>query len=191
MITTTTLLASAAMGLWLCAGSSVSFLSLPVFLFVRMAADALDGVMARELNLCSPSGTMLNEIADVAADALLYLPFALLPGVNHFLPVAAVVLAMVSEQAGVAAVLIGAPRRYDGPMGKSDRALAFGACGLACGLGLTSPAIWNVIFAVIIALLLLTIFTRCRNAVKASSARPSRTIDRPAVGPRATRSTAL
>ena len=166
MITTTTLLASAAMGLWLCTGSRVSFLSLPVFLFVRMAADALDGMIARELNRCSPSGTLLNEVADVAADAVLYLPFALLPSVNPFLPVGAVVLAMVSEQAGVAAVLIGAPRRFEGPVGKSDRAFAFGACGLACALGLTSPVIWNVIFAVIITLLLFTIFNRCRNAVR-------------------------
>ncbi len=166
MITTATLLASAAMGLWLCTGSRVSYLSLPVFLFLRMAADALDGMIARELNRCFPSGTLLNEVADVAADAVLYLPFALLPGVNPFLSVAAVVLAMVSEQAGVAAVLIGVPRRFEGPMGKSDRAFAFGACGLACGLGLTSPVIWSVIFAVIIGLLLLTIFNRCRNAVK-------------------------
>jgi len=165
-ITTTTLLASAAMGLWLCTGSRVSCLSLPVFLFVRMAADALDGMIAMEFNLCSPSGTLLNEVADVAADAVLYLPFALLPGVTPFLPVAAVVLAMVSEQAGVAAVLIGVPRRSEGPMGKSDRAFAFGACGLARGLGLTSPIIWSAIFAVIIGLLLLTIFNRCRNAVK-------------------------
>jgi CDP-diacylglycerol---glycerol-3-phosphate 3-phosphatidyltransferase len=165
-ITTTTLFASTAMGLWLCTGSRVSFLSLPVFLFLRMAANALDGMIAVEFNRSSPSGKLLNEVADVAADAFLYLPFALMPGVTPFLPVAAVVLAMVSEQAGVAAVLIGAPRRFEGPMGKSDRAFAFAACGLARGLGLTSPLIWSAIFAVIIGLLLLTIFNRCRNAVR-------------------------
>ena len=147
-------------------GSRMAFVSLPVFLFLRMAADALDGMMARELNRCTPSGTLLNEVADVAADAALYLPFALLPGVEPVLPVTAVVLAMISEQAGVAAALVGVPRRFEGPMGKSDRALAFGACGLICGLRLTSPVIWNVIFAVIIVLLLLTIFNRFRSAVK-------------------------
>lgn len=165
-ITTAALLASAGMGLWLCTGSRVSFLLLPVFLFVRMAADALDGMIAREFNLCSPTGTLLNEVADVAADGALYLPFALLPGVWPILPIAAVVLALVSEQAGVAAVLIGSPRRFDGPMGKSDRAFTFGTCGLAWGLGLTSPLIWNAIFVAINGLLLLTIFHRCRNAVR-------------------------
>jgi CDP-diacylglycerol--glycerol-3-phosphate 3-phosphatidyltransferase len=166
MMTKATLLASVAMGAWLCTGDRLPFLLLPIFLFLRMAANALDGMIAREFNRCSPSGALLNEVADVSADAVIYLPFALLGGVNPFLPIAAVVLALVSEQAGVAAVLIGAPRRHEGPMGKSDRAFAFGACGLAYGLGWTSPLIWNLIFAVIICLLLLTVFNRCRNAVK-------------------------
>ena len=36
-----------------------------------------------------------------------------------------VVLTLVSEMTGVVAVQIGASRRYDGPMGKSDRAFVF------------------------------------------------------------------
>ena len=40
-------------------------------------------------------------------------------------------LAVISEMAGVVAVQVGASRRYDGPMGKSDRAFAFGALALA------------------------------------------------------------
>jgi CDP-diacylglycerol--glycerol-3-phosphate 3-phosphatidyltransferase len=48
--------------------------------------------------------------------------------------VAVVVLAVVTEMTGVVAVQIGASRRYDGPMGKSDRAFVFGALGLFAGL---------------------------------------------------------
>ncbi len=40
--------------------------------------------------------------------------------------------------------MVGIARRYDGPMGKSDRAFAFGALGLCVGLGgpLPSAAFW-------------------------------------------------
>ena len=38
--------------------------------------------------------------------------------------------------AGVVAVQVGASRRYDGPMGKSDRAFVFGLLGLLIGLGI-------------------------------------------------------
>ncbi|HMB55022.1 MAG TPA: hypothetical protein VKU40_17020, partial [Thermoanaerobaculia bacterium] len=40
--------------------------------------------------------------------------------------------------AGVCAIQVGASRRYDGPMGKSDRAVAFGAAALL--LALVDPA---------------------------------------------------
>ena len=43
--------------------------------------------------------------------------------------------------AGVVAVQIGASRRYDGPMGKSDRAFAFGLLALMLGIGL-QPVWW-------------------------------------------------
>jgi CDP-diacylglycerol--glycerol-3-phosphate 3-phosphatidyltransferase len=36
--------------------------------------------------------------------------------------------------AGALGPMVGAPRRYDGPMGKSDRAFLFGALGLWAGL---------------------------------------------------------
>ena len=44
------------------------------------------------------------------------------------------VLAIVGEAAGILGPSVGAERRYDGPLGKSDRALLFGAIGLWAGL---------------------------------------------------------
>lgn len=110
------------------------FVILPVFLFIRMALNAIDGLLAREYHQQSKLGALLNEVGDVVSDAALYLPFALLPGATPWLVVVAVLLAAMTEFCGVLAQTIGASRRYDGPMGKSDRALVFGAYGLALAL---------------------------------------------------------
>ena len=114
---------------------------LPVVLFLRMALNAIDGMLAREHNQKSALGAYLNELCDVISDAALYLPFALVPGVQPIVVVVAVLLAAVSEMAGVVSIQVGAERRYDGPMGKSDRAFAFGLLAFLLGLGLI-PALW-------------------------------------------------
>lgn len=135
-------------------------------LFIRMALNAIDGMLAREHGMKSKLGTILNELGDVVADAALYLPLALVPGFPAPLVVAVVLLAVVSEMTGVVAVQISASRRYDGPSGKSDRAFAFGALGLLVGLGV--PAGWWIaaVLGVMVLLLVLTILKRTRNALR-------------------------
>jgi CDP-diacylglycerol--glycerol-3-phosphate 3-phosphatidyltransferase len=126
---------SAAVGIFLCHRSERWLLTLPLFLFVRMALNAADGMLAREFGQQSRLGAYLNELGDVVADAFLYLPFAYLPGFDPLWIGVVIVLATVSEMAGVIGVTTGASRRYDGPMGKSDRAFAFGVFALWIGLG--------------------------------------------------------
>ena len=141
------------------------FLILPIFLFIRMALNAIDGLLAREYNQQSKLGALLNETGDVLSDAALYLPFALLPGAMPWLVVLAVFLSALTEFCGVLAQTIGASRRYDGPMGKSDRALVFGAYGLAIFIW---PMLqeWNwVLFSLVSVLLIWTCFNRCRRAL--------------------------
>ena len=53
------------------------FLLIPVWLLVRMALNAIDGMLAREFGQKSGLGAYLNEIGDVVSDAALYAPFAL------------------------------------------------------------------------------------------------------------------
>jgi len=99
------------------------------------------------------------------SDAALYLPFALLPEVAGWLIVLFVIAAVISEMTGVVAVQIGASRRYDGPMGKSDRAFVFAVIALALGLGLPPAAWMNELFAVILLLTLATSYNRARKAL--------------------------
>jgi CDP-diacylglycerol--glycerol-3-phosphate 3-phosphatidyltransferase len=136
-------------------------------LFIRMALNAIDGMLAREHHQASKPGAILNELGDVLSDAALYLPLALVPGIEPVWVVLAVLLAVISEMTGVVAVQIGAARRYDGPMGKSDRALVFGAVSLLLGLGV-APGVWTTgVFILVLALLGLTIANRARRALVA------------------------
>jgi CDP-diacylglycerol--glycerol-3-phosphate 3-phosphatidyltransferase len=135
-------------------------------LFVRMALNAIDGMLAREHGMKSPLGAILNEIGDVAADAALYLPLAFVPGFEPALVVAAVLLAVFTEMTGVVGVQIGASRRYDGPFGKSDRAFAFGALGLLVGFGVPGGRWITVVLFVMLALLALTVFNRARKGLQ-------------------------
>lgn len=141
-------------------------LLIPVFLFVRMAFNAIDGMLAREHHQKSALGAILNELGDVFSDAALYLPFAVLPGLAPELVVLVVLLSVISEMTGVVAIQIGASRRYDGPMGKSDRAFVFGALGLALWLGVPSGEWVNWLLGAMLALLALTTFNRARRAME-------------------------
>ncbi|MDF3025059.1 MAG: CDP-alcohol phosphatidyltransferase family protein, partial [Alphaproteobacteria bacterium] len=105
------------------------WLLLPMFLFFRMALNAVDGMLAREHNMKSRLGAVLNELGDVISDTALYLPFAFVTPTGAWLVVIICLLAIISEMTGVVGLQIGASRRYDGPMGKSDRAAAFGTLG--------------------------------------------------------------
>ena len=142
-----------------------SLLLLPVVLFVRMALNAMDGMLAREHNQKSALGAILNELGDVAADAGLYLPLAVVPGFDPWLVVGVVILSVLTEMTGVISVQIGASRRYDGPLGKSDRAFLFGLMGLLLGLQVAiERAIPYVLFAMTL-LSVLTILNRARHAL--------------------------
>jgi CDP-diacylglycerol--glycerol-3-phosphate 3-phosphatidyltransferase len=137
-------------------------LSLPIVLLGRMALNALDGMLAREHGLATPLGCLLNELGDVIADIGLYLPFSLIPGVAAPLVVGVVILALLTELVGILGQAIAQHRPYDGPMGKSDRALVFAALGLLLGLGVT-PGIWLSDLWIAIGLLeLLTMVNRIR-----------------------------
>jgi CDP-diacylglycerol--glycerol-3-phosphate 3-phosphatidyltransferase len=141
-------------------------LLLPAVLFARMALNAVDGMLAGEHDMKTRLGTFLNELGDVVSDSALYLPLALVPGVPPALVVVLVVLAVIAEMTGVIAVQVGATRRYDGPLGKSDRAFAFGALGLLLGAGVSAGPWLTAALVLMIALAGWTIVNRARRALR-------------------------
>jgi CDP-diacylglycerol--glycerol-3-phosphate 3-phosphatidyltransferase len=152
-------------GLIAWSGQPSFFLLLPVWLLLRMGLNAIDGMLAREFGQKSRLGAYLNELGDVVADAALTLPFATVAPFGAGGVFAVIFLAALAEYAGVMGQLAGAERRYDGPMGKSDRALAFGALGAWIGLFGSLPA-WTAWLAPLLALLLIvTTINRVRRGV--------------------------
>lgn len=141
-----------------------AWLLLPPVLLVRMALNAVDGMLAREFGQKSALGAFLNELGDVISDSALFLPLLLICP-HPLLVVLLIVLALLSEMTGVLGVMVGASRRYDGPLGKSDRAFVLGALGLALGLG-AQPGGWlSALLGLLCLLLLFTIVNRTRHAL--------------------------
>jgi len=142
---------------------------IPVVLFVRMALNAIDGMLAREHQMKSRLGAVLNELGDVLSDAALYLPLALVPNIPPILTVMSVVLAVMVEMTGVVALQIGAARNYAGPMGKSDRAFVFGLMTLLLALGVPAGSWITVALGLIVVLSAWTIVNRARQALAEGS----------------------
>jgi CDP-diacylglycerol--glycerol-3-phosphate 3-phosphatidyltransferase len=163
----------AAMGLSFATGAVIAWqpaqtvllLLLPLVMFLRMALNAVDGMLVREHNQKSRLGAVLNELCDVLSDAALYLPLALVEGFDAVLIVLMALLATVSEMTGVLMQTLGASRRYDGPMGKSDRAFIVGALGLALGLGVPTGVWLTGVLAAVAVLLVFTIVNRVRRGL--------------------------
>jgi phosphatidylglycerophosphate synthase len=133
------------LGLWI--DGALVLPLVPVWLFLRMALNALDGMMAREFGMRSHLGAILNEVGDVVSDLALYLPLAFLEP-----PAAAAVVAFASgaaltEFCGVLAQALGAGRQYQGPMGKSDRAFLVGLLALLGTLWPGTRGYWPWVFA--------------------------------------------
>jgi alpha-beta hydrolase superfamily lysophospholipase/phosphatidylglycerophosphate synthase len=178
-VTVAAMLGSVAVGLSIAsvAPQRTIYLVLPFWLVIRMALNALDGMLARAFDQRSRLGAFLNEIGDMVSDAALYAPLALLPTVGAASVAAMIAMSILSEIAGILGPALGASRRYDGPMGKSDRAAVLGALGLWVGAGLPLPEWLGWIMPSMSVLLGLTAVNRVRAGLaeaRAGSARSAR-----------------
>lgn len=148
----------------------------PLWMLTRMAFNAIDGMLAREFNQQSNLGAFYNELSDVIADTALYVCLIAFAFIHAKLLLLVVFLAILSEYTGVMAPLIGQQRRYDGPMGKSDRAFWFSLMTVVIvvfplfntNLQLLS-LICNGILSLMGVLLALTIYNRIKNSLKTAS----------------------
>jgi len=145
----------------------------PIWMLLRMAFNAIDGMLAREFKQQSNLGAFYNELCDVISDTALYLCLIIFGCIDSKLLLLIVFLAILSEYTGVMAPLIGQERRYDGPMGKSDRAFWLSLITVvivifplfSTNLQLLSW-ICNSILSLIGILLVFTIYSRIKNSLK-------------------------
>ena len=111
--------------------NKVWFLFVSLGLIFRMALNALDGMMAKQFNLQSKKGEILNELGDVISDVAIFFPFIYFDSLKTEYVIIFIVLSIINEFCGILSKSIYAVRSYDGPMGKSDRALLVGLICIA------------------------------------------------------------
>src|SRR5438093_302046 len=95
---------SIALGVFLIRADRIWFAAFPGWMFVRMALNAIDGMLAREFGQKSKLGAYLNELTDVISDATLYLPFAFVAPFDWRSVGAVIFAAALAEFTGVVAV---------------------------------------------------------------------------------------
>ncbi|MDC7956328.1 CDP-alcohol phosphatidyltransferase family protein [Fusobacterium simiae] len=140
------------------------FLIVPIFLFLRMALNALDGMIANKFNQKTKIGIFYNEAGDVVSDTIFFYVFLRVIGINEIYNLLFVFLSVLSEYVGVVAVMVDNKRHYEGPMGKSDRAFLISL--LAITYFFIGNKYFDYILILAIVLLIFTIYNRISSSLK-------------------------
>ncbi len=166
-ITVSAILLSLLIGLsfWFSDINRWLFLALPIGLLLRMALNALDGMMARSYNQQSKLGEVLNEAGDVISDLFIYIPLLKFFSEETYIVAVFLCLSIVNEFAGLLGKAIGSERRYDGPMGKSDRAFLISIIGILLFFQINIREYAFYIFIIINLLLILSTYNRLSAAL--------------------------
>ena len=143
----------------------LALLILPISLFLRMALNALDGMMARINNMQSKKGEVLNELGDVVSDFIMFYPIGVLFKLNELLLLAFLFLSVINEYAGILGKAVSSERRYEGPMGKSDRAFVVGLFSLLLFFMPSLILIKDYVFLIIIILLIISTLIRINKTI--------------------------
>jgi len=162
LITLTGVGCAALMGTVLAVSPPYSLLVLAVVPLAigRLAANALDGLVARRTGLARPWGEVFNECCDRLSDTLVFVGLAFNSHVNASLVWDVLVLTLLSSYLGIAGKAAGGKRQFGGFLAKADRMISIGLYSLPV-LFLGSAA-WNWLLLAFIPATLLTIVQRYR-----------------------------
>ena len=142
------------------------FLIVALGLLLRMMFNALDGMMAKQFKLESKLGEILNEIGDVISDIAIYFPFIYFEPVKSEYVIIFIFLSIINEFCGVLAKIISGTRRYDGPMGKSDRAFLVGVICIILYFTDSILIYLDYVFIIAIFLMLMSSYLRLTKSLK-------------------------
>lgn len=126
----------------------------------RLAANALDGLVARRSGLARPWGEVFNECCDRLADTLIFVGLACNPLVNVVLAWGTLVLVLLNSYLGTVAKAAGGKRQFGGLLAKADR-MIYMALFSFVPLFYGSSA-WNWLLLVFVPATLFTIVQRYR-----------------------------
>lgn len=151
---------------WFADYNSYLYLVLPIGLLLRMALNALDGMMARIYNQQSKKGELLNEFGDIFSDLIIFLPLVKYESQDILLVVLFITLSIINEFAGLLGKVISNERRYEGPMGKSDRAFVMAVYGIIGFFQVDIKSNIPLIFILLIFLLIVSTVIRLKKSLK-------------------------
>lgn len=155
------------LGLALVASARWHWLALAVLPLAigRLAANALDGLVARRTGLASAFGEVYNEFGDRVADTAVFVGLALNSAVFAPLAWVTLVLTLLSSYLGIAAKAAGGRRIFGGLLAKADRMIylaIFSPVALVLG-----PRAWNWLLLAFLPALLMTVVQRYRWSYRA------------------------
>jgi len=139
-------------------------LFLPAFMLLRLALNALDGMVATKTKNKTPLGGVLNEVCDVVSDAAVFSAFLIVLPAYHVAWWLVPLLALLIEFVTLSTYQVKQKRSQNGPFGKSDRAVYLGVFAVILWLFpqfLAGPSIWTFAYILLgIALACLTLWNR-------------------------------
>jgi CDP-diacylglycerol---glycerol-3-phosphate 3-phosphatidyltransferase len=132
--------------------------AVPFLAIGRLAANALDGLVARRTGLARAWGEVFNEGCDRIADVLIFVGLVLNSRVIAPLAWSVLVLTLLSSYLGLAGKAAGGKRQFGGLLAKADRMIF---------MALFAPLVlffggstWNILLWAFVPALLLTIAQR-------------------------------
>lgn len=166
-ITVSAIFLSLLIGLsfWFSSEFQLLYLIVPIGLLIRMALNALDGMMARTFNQQSKLGEVLNEVGDVISDLFIYFPLLKIFSQDLYLVALFLVLTVLNEFSGLIGKIISQERRYDGPMGKSDRAFVISIVAILLFFDINIFEYSTWIFIVLNSLIAVSTYKRLSNSL--------------------------
>jgi phosphatidylglycerophosphate synthase len=126
----------------------------------RIAANALDGLVARRTGKARPFGELFNEFTDRLADTAVFLGLALNGAVFGPLSWGALVLTLLNSYLGTAAKAAGGKRQFGGVLAKADRMIYMAI--FAPVAAFAGAFAWNWLLIAFIPALLVTTWQRYR-----------------------------
>jgi archaetidylinositol phosphate synthase len=134
-------------------GSPLGYVIGALFVFLNGWLDLLDGALARELDVDSPGGDLLDHVLDRYADVIVV--GGLAAGIEQYaLGFLAVTGVLLTSYLGTQIEAVGLEREYGGLLGRADRLALIGLTGFAMAVappiaGLTLVAWLLVLFTVV------------------------------------------
>lgn len=132
---------------------------LPLGAFLRTACNALDGMVARGLEVSSALGEVQNELFDRVSDAAIFLSLGLSGHCDLAVAAVGTAAILINSYLGILGKAAGGKRVYTGILGKADRMILVGVMGIVSFFHPAGLA-WEIVGVVVVSATLVSALQR-------------------------------